>query len=359
MNHPRVSIVVPAYNAATTLGRCLESIEGDGFPRHVVELIVVDDASEDDTALVAAQYADVLVRLPDVPRGPAYARNRGAEAAHGELLLFVDADVVLVPGTLARLTRWFDEKPGADAAIGRYATSRNRAELVSTYANWRSTFLHGTASGRVATFWTACGAIRTHAFEAAGRFNEWSFSAPPAEDMELGRRLVAAGSVIELLPDLEVAHLRRWSLADLVARDCWQRGLRVGRLLNDMTVQAARADAAEGGSRVSRELVTLALMLSAAAALAIGAAGTVAAGIALAMLLLVAVPAMADLGRTLGFGRAVLALPMHLLCEAATGAGLLAGWLLAHLVGAPRPHPTVEALSEIGVRTWPPLPSRR
>lgn len=356
---PRFSVIVPAHDAAASLGRCLAAIEGDGFARDAMEIIVVDDASTDDTPQLAAQYADALVRLPDVPRGPAYARNRGADAAHGEVLLFVDADVVLAPGTLALIDRYFEANADVAAVIGRYDAAGCLEDLPSAYHDGRWAYLHTAAAGEVASFWGACGAVRASVFEEAGRFNEWNFSAPPAEDVEFGRRLHARGRRIVLLPAIAVVHLRRWSLRDLLVRDCWQRGVRVARLLSDTTIRPRPVHRAGLRDRVSLELLTAALALVVAVGAIAGGRVVNAAVLAgLAVLLILELPFLGYLARTIGPVRTLLVLPLHVACAAATGAGLVTGWLLSHLVGAPRPDPTVEALAEVGVRTWPPLPVR-
>ena len=359
MTAPRFTVIVPAHEAAATLGRCLAAVEDSGVPRSDLEIIVVDDASSDGTAAVAAQYADALIRLPDAARGPAYARNRGAEAAHGAILLFVDADVVLPPGALAHIARAFEERPATAAVIGRYSVDVAESSLPSAYRDARWHYLHGSTAGPVATFWGACGAIRARAFEEVGRFNDWHFSAPPAEDVELGRRLAARGLRVELLPELEVRHLHDCSLRQLLARDCWQRGLRVARLLGDATLRPRPAEPSST-RHLPVELVLLGIV-AIAGLLAPFAGGSIAVLLAVTAALMLAIqwPFLAHLARTMGVVRAVAVLPLHLACELMTGAGIISGWALAHLVGAPRPHPTVEALAEVGVRTWPPLPTRR
>lgn len=354
---PRLSVIVPAHDAAATLGRCLAAIEDNGFARRDLEIVVVDDASEDATAAVAAQYADALIRLPDAPRGPAYARNRGAEVAHGQVLLFVDADVVLERGALAQIAAHLDEYPETAGVIGRYAVDVRSTSLPSAYRDARWHHLLRPATGPVATFWAACGAVRARALEEVGRFNEWHFSAPPAEDVELGRRLDARGHRVERLPGLEVAHLHDSSLRALLGRDCWQRGLRVARLLGDATIRTRPA--AQAGARAPFPVELVSLGIAVVTALVALHTEPLALAVGATLLLALQVSFLADLVRTLGVVRTIAVLPLHLACELTTGAGLVAGWALAHLVGSPRPHPTVEALAEVGVRTWPPLPSRR
>ena len=80
---PYLSVVVPAHNGKDVLPHSLGALLKSDMDRERWELVVVDDASRDETALVAARYADAVVRLPGQPRGPAYARYRGFEASSG------------------------------------------------------------------------------------------------------------------------------------------------------------------------------------------------------------------------------------------------------------------------------------
>jgi hypothetical protein len=111
---PRLSILVPTWNAATTVERALDSILAErAIP---LEIVVVDDASTDGTADLVAAIAErdpriVLLRLP-ANGGVSNARNRGLEIVRGEWLAFLDADDLLLPGALEALMR-----PTADPAV--------------------------------------------------------------------------------------------------------------------------------------------------------------------------------------------------------------------------------------------------
>ena len=111
---PRLSILVPTWNAATTVERALDSVLAEhAIP---VEVVVVDDASTDGTADLVAGIAGrdprvVLLRLP-ANGGVSNARNRGMELVRGEWLAFLDADDLLLPGALEALMR-----PTADPAV--------------------------------------------------------------------------------------------------------------------------------------------------------------------------------------------------------------------------------------------------
>jgi len=89
-NVPTASIIVPTHNGAPTLGRCLESLTRLNYPDY--EVVVVDDGSTDETAVIAESKGVQTVRLPH--QGLAAARNAGWAAARGRLVAFIDADAV-------------------------------------------------------------------------------------------------------------------------------------------------------------------------------------------------------------------------------------------------------------------------
>src|SRR5207245_11104909 len=106
----RISIIVPVYNNAKDLPECLAALMGSNCPTS--EIIVVDDGSTDDTPIVADRMGVNVIRLGE-NSGVAAARNCGARHARGEILFFVDADVVGAQGAGERVVKVFAENPGS------------------------------------------------------------------------------------------------------------------------------------------------------------------------------------------------------------------------------------------------------
>ena len=98
MSAPLVSVVIPAFNAEPFLAEAIESVLAQTYAPY--ELVVVDDGSTDRSAEIAAGYEGVRLIRNSESRGAAAARNRGAKAARGEILAFVDADDLLLPSKL-------------------------------------------------------------------------------------------------------------------------------------------------------------------------------------------------------------------------------------------------------------------
>ena len=111
----RISVIIPAHNARSTLGEAIESVRAQTLP--AAEIVVVDDGSTDDTAAVAAGFQDVrLVRRPN--GGPGAAYNSGIEVSQGDLVAFLDADDIMAPMALAEHVQNLTAHPAADASVG-------------------------------------------------------------------------------------------------------------------------------------------------------------------------------------------------------------------------------------------------
>jgi glycosyltransferase involved in cell wall biosynthesis len=238
-----ISVVVPVRNDAGRLQKCLSSLGRSSHLDH--EIIVVDDASTDGTARVAEQSGATLIRL-DRRSGPGVARNHGAFAAKGEILVFVDADVCVHEDTLALFSAAFSEAPPPDAVFGAYDASPAEPALISQYKNLSHHFVHRQNAGEATTFWAGCGAMRRSVFLDLGGFDP-AYNRPSIEDIELGVRLHRSGRRVLLRPQIQATHLKRWTLAGLLKSDIWDRAvpwtelsLRDGHLPNALNLKAVQ-----------------------------------------------------------------------------------------------------------------------
>jgi hypothetical protein len=112
------SVVIPAYNAADTLGEAIDSVLAQ--TRKDFEIIVIDDGSSDNTVAVVAGYADPRVRVYSQENaGPSAARNRGIALAAGEYVSSLDSDDLWLPDYLAEMGRALEENPRAGFAYTR------------------------------------------------------------------------------------------------------------------------------------------------------------------------------------------------------------------------------------------------
>gem|GEM_PF-1174658 len=211
-----LSVVLPVLDGAETLPRCLAALRGSSL--RDFEIVAIDDGSSDDTAaILAAEGVDVLLRNA-APAGCFAARNHGAEAARGQVLLFVDADVEVASDTLAKVWRHCGEGT-RDAVIGLYALDHPHANLASRYKNaWiRWSYLrHGS---EVDWFFTAVGAVRRDVWKRVGGFAESFDRTTGGGDLDFGRKLREAGVVVLLDKTLAVVHRRRFGVWSLLVND--------------------------------------------------------------------------------------------------------------------------------------------
>jgi glycosyltransferase involved in cell wall biosynthesis len=217
----RLSVIVPIYNCVPFLHRCLAALRASAWTDY--EIIAVDDASTDDTPAVAEQYGARVLRL-ERNGGPGRARNRGAALAQGEILVFIDSDVCVHADTLSRIEAHFREHPHSDAVMGSYDDTPADPSFVSQYKNLFHHYVHQQSRTEAWTFWAGCGAMRRDVFLKFGGFDE-AYTRPCIEDIELGNRLHAAGHRIDLDPEIQVTHLKKWTLWGLIRTDVRDRGV--------------------------------------------------------------------------------------------------------------------------------------
>lgn len=182
-----LSIIVPAHNEEAFIGATLRALETaareSGVP---FEIIVVDDASSDRTAAIAAGHGATIVAAN--VRQIAAARNLGARAAHGEFLMFVDADTIVPAVTLAAAVREMQSGAvGGGASPGFDPDTPRWAHFTIDFTVW---FMR-TAGWAAGCFLFA----RRDAFEAAGGFDERYFA---SEEIHLSRALKRLGRFVIL-----------------------------------------------------------------------------------------------------------------------------------------------------------------
>ncbi len=217
---PGVSLIVPSHNRAQQLERCLRSLLGLDYPAQCLELIVVDDASTDETATMlerltreAAILGIMMQVIHHTPRqGVAQSRNSGAEAAHHDLLAYTDSDCVTSPGWLAELVPAFQ-----DAHIGAVSgmiRAYERQSLLGRYEDVRSSLFMGTRpqqvrlEGPLTYVPTANLLVRRALWQRLGGFAPLTFG----EDVDFCRRLLATGSQLIYLPQGVIYHDYRTTL---------------------------------------------------------------------------------------------------------------------------------------------------
>ena len=329
---PDISIVIPVYNGAAYLAACLKSIQE--LRPAPIECIVVNDGSTDASARIA-QAVGVTVVSTSGRCGPGCARNLGAGIARGEILLFVDGDVVVPPDALARIAARFSEDPARDAVIGSYDQDPASPDLLSQYRNLLHCYTHQRGQARTCGFWTGCGAMRTAVFRSYGGFDE-THTRPRIEDVELGTRLRHAGRQVWLDKGLQVKHLKRLRFWTVMKTDLVDRAipwtlliLRSNQMPADLNLKLGQRF-----SVLASGWAVLALILSVVSANAVGTRTAAFLVLSAAVAALAVATLNRDFYRYLARVRSpwfsLRAFPLHCLYFLCGGAGFAAG-LTSHV----------------------------
>ena len=212
MQHPLISVVVPAYNEEKTLPACLNSLLNQDctFP---YEIIVVDNASTDRTAEIARQYNARLLREP--VKGVASARRAGFAAARADLIASTDADCVAPSDWLAQIRRAFTKQPEL-IAVGGYTLFYDAPYGLNFFPRLTHRLnamrLVGGFVGQQPLS-TQNLAVRKTAYQQVGGFNPAITSPLGLDDVDLTLRLSALGPVAVLPSPVVWASARRYRQA--------------------------------------------------------------------------------------------------------------------------------------------------
>ncbi len=313
-----VSIIVPVHNGGKAFSRCLDSLTRSASD--VDEIIIVADG-ETDGSWRRAYASGARVLVNETTRGPSAARNLGARAAAGDVLLFVDADVCLQPDTVHLVREAFAFDPDLAAVFGSYDDEPAATSFLSRYRNLLHHFTHQRSDEAARTFWCGCGAIRSEIFKGAGGFDD-TYTTACVEDIELGYRLAKAGRRIRLRKDIQVKHMKQWSAAAMIRTDVFGRAIPWTELI--LSHREMRDDL--NLRKENRLSVVLVFCLVAASLLGLHFPGMlVTAGICAAFFVVLNLPFYRLLARKQGLSFALAAIPWHALFYFYGGLGFLIG----------------------------------
>ena len=219
-----ISIIIPVYKGGADFAICIEALKI--LSPQPLEIIIVIDGCSDDSIDIAHTSRLSLFKIIKLNErsGAAKARNIGANAATGEILFFIDADVLVPSDIISDIQKIFTGNIGIDAVIGSYNDTPLKPNFLSQYKNLFHHYVHQNSSQQASTFWTGCGAIKRDVFTAAGGFNE-QYKGSSIEDIELGYRLKSMGYNIRLEKSLQVTHMKEWRPISLIKSDLIDRAI--------------------------------------------------------------------------------------------------------------------------------------
>ena len=210
-----ISIIIPSYNSASTIKDCLDGIFSNKFKNF--EVIVVSDKSTDDSTDIAKNYNCKIIELEE-NKGPAFARNTGANSASGDILLFLDSDCIVKNDALMNVDEIFKNKK-ANVVQGVYSHKPNYKSINTQYQQsfycyytWQEN-LDYTDSLTSMYF-----ALKKETFIESEGFNI-NIKYATAEDEEFGYALINKGYKISISRKLSVEHKVNYTLLKFIKRN--------------------------------------------------------------------------------------------------------------------------------------------
>lgn len=210
-----ISVIIPVYNGAQTLPACLQALKNQTCPPD--EIIVVNDGSTDGTSPVTARFGVKI--LFQAKAGPAAARNLGARAAQGDLLLFTDADCVPAPDWVEKMAAAFAD-PNTVGVKGEYRS--RQPELVARFVQqeYQERYDRMAGQDQIDFIDTYSAGYRRSIFLAAGGFDV-TFPTASVEDQEFSFRLARQGYRLKYTPEAVVYHQHDQRLGEYARRKYW------------------------------------------------------------------------------------------------------------------------------------------
>lgn len=210
---PTVSVVIPAYKAAETIGRAIDSVLAQTFPAS--EILVIDDGSPDDLAAAVARYGDRVKLVRQANGGASSARNRGLDLAAGDLVALLDADDQWTPDKLARCVEQFERRPSVGMVASRYQLQDSTGRQVRTAGPTAARCGRPLRAAPRELLDVAREISTTTVVVRRELLSERRFdtSLATAEDRDLWLRLLLATEVVLLADSLAIVHERPDSLS--------------------------------------------------------------------------------------------------------------------------------------------------
>ena len=212
---PFVSIVIPVKNGAGVLDACLRAIRRSYYRNF--EVIVVDDHSTDDTVAIAKQHG-CSVHEATEGAGANNARNFGARQAKGDVLVFIDSDIVVGRETILGIVETLEDDR-LDAVVGIYTAKHRHESFVSQYKNLWVRYSYIKSTPAIDWLFGAISGIKRPSFERMGGFNVALMAHHGHDDIELGKRFAQENLAIVLNMDIEVEHLKRYTVWSFIRNE--------------------------------------------------------------------------------------------------------------------------------------------
>jgi hypothetical protein len=269
---------------------------------------------------------------------------------------FINADVLVRSDTLSRMLAALEEHPDLDAISARSDSEPTATNFISQYWNLLLHLGEKWYPGIGGNFGSGCGAIRRPVLMATGMYDEWRFGTGTLEGVDFGQRLQRSGHDVLLSADLQITHLKRWTLAS-VLKEAWTRSALLSRSLGYQRTRASvPSDVVFTLSRAAIPALAILSTIALSAAFLPDPTWPLKAASLLAVGVLLNLQLLRSFARRRGALFAIASAPVHFCLQAVSALGLCAGWFMRDAVGDRLPDAATQAYSEVGVEMWPPIP---
>ena len=208
MEKPFVSIVIPAFNSASTLSPTIKACMDQDYPKDKFEVVVIDDGSDDNTKDAAAGFN--VRYIYQKKSGPASARNNGWRNSKGDAICFTDADCIPESDWVSKLVRHYNSD-NTGAVAGSYSV-HGSPYLLDKFVHYEIQDRHSRMPEYISSFGTYNVMIKRAVLEVTSGFNPEYYKAS-GEDTDLSYKIIRAGYRIYFAKDAMVNHkniLRVW-----------------------------------------------------------------------------------------------------------------------------------------------------
>lgn len=218
-----ISVIIPCHNTSQTLAACLVAISKavdyaqSSAAVDKIEIIVIDDCSSDDSLKIAKGFSDNVLQHSK-RQGANACRNTGIDASQNSILVFIDADIIIEKHHLALILDCFNRNTQIDAITGMLSAYAGVDGFCSHYKNIYMNYIFSKQHREVTFLYGSIYALR-RSIAVDYRILKKLDPRRPAEDTRLGINLVAGNHKILILKELEVKHLKNYTLASLLIND--------------------------------------------------------------------------------------------------------------------------------------------
>jgi len=216
-----ISIIIPVYNAQESLEECLKSILSSSYQNF--EIIIVDDNSNDKSLEIIWKFKTKKIKVirNKKNKGAGFSRNRGIKESRGEVLLFIDSDVIVNKNSIAKMIEILKDKD-ISGVIGIYDKKPCYGNLFGRYKHYVDYFRDLKGKAEQDSFKTAFFAIKKKDLGKI-RFNE-KFRKASIEDIEFGRKLIKKGKHFVLAKNIKVRHMKKFGFVGFCKNQFFRSG---------------------------------------------------------------------------------------------------------------------------------------